>query len=107
MSALFTTILVPVAFEVINKKKLIIHIMQEGLQAFMKHTYSIPKDKIISLLKLVLNNCVFSFQHRFYMQLQGAAVGSPVSPVLANNHMEYFEELALGSQCPIPTPWWK
>ena len=102
MSALFTTILVPVAFEVINKKNLIIHIMQEGL-----YSHSIPKDKIISLLKLVLNNCVFSFQHRFYMQLQGAAVGSPVSPVLANNHMEYFEELALGSQCPIPTPWWK
>ena len=34
-------------------------------------------------------------------------MGLPVSPVKANISMEYFEELALGSQCPIPTPWWK
>ena len=32
---------------------------------------------------------------------------SPVSPVIANIYMEYFEEMALGHQCPIPTPWWK
>ena len=34
-------------------------------------------------------------------------MGSPVSLVIANIYMEYFEELALGSECPIPTPWWK
>ena len=34
-------------------------------------------------------------------------MGSPVSPVIANIYMEYFEELALEPQCPIPTPWWK
>ena len=34
-------------------------------------------------------------------------MGSPVSPVIANIYMEYFEELALGPQCLIPTPWWK
>ena len=33
-------------------------------------------------------------------------MGSPGS-VIANIYMEYFEELALGPQCPIPTPWWK
>ena len=27
-------------------------------------------------------------------------MGSPVSPVTANIYMEYFEELALGLQCP-------
>ena len=37
----------------------------------------------------------------------GAVMGSPVSPVIANIYMEYFEELTLGPQCPIPTPWWK
>ena len=21
--------------------------------------------------------------------------------------MEYFEEIALGPECPIPSPWWK
>ena len=34
-------------------------------------------------------------------------MGSPASPVIANIYMEFFEELALGPQCPIPTPWWK
>ena len=34
-------------------------------------------------------------------------MGSPVTPVIGNVYMEYFEELASGSQCPIPKPWWK
>ena len=106
VSVLFTSIPVPVALEVINRK-LTTHITQEGLQAFLEHSHSIPKDKMISLLEFVLNNCVFSFQHKFYKKLQGAAMGSPVSPVIANIYMEYFEELELGTQCPIPTPWGK
>ena len=56
---------------------------QEGTQSFLQHTH-IPRDKIIALLELVLNNCVFSFQHKLYKQLQGAVMGSPVSPVTAN-----------------------
>ena len=31
----------------------------------------------------------------FYKQLQGAAMGSPVSPVIANIYMEHFESLAI------------
>ena len=34
-------------------------------------------------------------------------MGSPVSPVTTNIYMEYFEELSLGPQCPITTPWSK
>ena len=34
-------------------------------------------------------------------------MGSPVSPVITNIYMEYFEELALGPQCLSPTPWLK
>ena len=34
-------------------------------------------------------------------------MGSPVSPVIANIYVEYFEELVLGPLCPIATPWWK
>ena len=97
--AIFTSIPVPVTLEVINRK-LTTHISQEELQAFLEHSHSICKDKIIALLELVVNNCVFKFQHKFYKQLQGAAMGSPVSPVIANIYMEYFEDLALGPQCP-------
>ena len=32
---------------------------------------------------------------------------TPVSPVIGNIYMGYFEELALGPECPIATPWWK
>ena len=34
-------------------------------------------------------------------------MGPPVSPVIANIYMEYFEEIALDPQCPILTLWWK
>ena len=33
-------------------------------------------------------------------------MGSPVSPVTANIYMDYFEEIALGPQCPTLTSWW-
>ena len=34
-------------------------------------------------------------------------MGFPVSPVIANIYIEYFEGLTLGPPYPIPTPWWK
>ena len=34
-------------------------------------------------------------------------MGSQVSLVIVTIYMKYFEELALGPQCPIPSPWWK
>ena len=34
-------------------------------------------------------------------------MGSPCSPVVANIYMEYFEELALGPELPIPIKEWK
>ena len=80
---LFTSIPVPVAPKVI-KRKLTDQISQEGMQDFLEHSYHTPKGKLITLLEVVLNNCVFSFQQKFYKQLQGAAMGSPVSPVIAN-----------------------
>ena len=53
------------------------------------------------LLKVVLNNCVFSFWGKFYIQLHGAAIGSPCLPVVANIYMEYFEKRALGPELPV------
>ena len=71
----------------------------------MENTCFIPKDKGISLLELVVNNWVFSFQGKLSQQLQGDARDSPVYPVIPYIYMEYYEELALCLQC--PTPWWK
>ena len=77
------------------------------MENFLEHTGIIPKDKGISLLEPVPKNCPFSFQVQFYQQLQGATVGSSVSPIIGKIYMEYFEEIVLGSQCPMPILGWK
>ena len=56
---------------------------------------------IILLLEFCLKNTYFSFQDQFYEQVEGAAMGSPVSPIVANLYMEYLEQKAL-STAPIP-----
>ena len=39
----------------------------------------------------------FSFQGQFHEQVEGAAMGSPVSSIVANLSMEYFEQKALNT----------
>ena len=51
----------------------------------MEHHWSWKeKDEVMQLLKLVLENCVFTFQDKFFKQLHSIAMGSPCSPVVAN-----------------------
>ena len=56
---------------------------------------------IILLLEFCLKNTYFSFQDQFYEQVEGAAMGSPVSPIVANLFMEYLEQKGL---CTAPNP---
>ena len=51
-------------------------------------------DQIISLLEFCFNNTYFQFQGRFF-ELQGAAMGSPISPIVTNLYMEDFEIKAI------------
>ena len=62
----------------------------------MERTVLTDKD-IIPLLELCLHNTYFSFQGQFYEQVEGVAMGSPVSPIVANLYMEYFEQIAIGA----------
>ena len=105
VSALFTSIPVNQALDVINQL-----IIQH--QTDMDFKYNVGKEwyevadhldreDVMALLKVVLNNCVFSFQAKFYKQLHSAAMGSPCSPVVANIYMEYFEKRALGPELPV------
>ena len=89
VSALFTSIPVPVALQVINSK----------ISSCTNFTNicEIPTEKFIKLLEFTLTNCIFCFNTKFYKQLQGAAMGSSASPVIANIYMEYFESLAIPS----------
>ena len=59
-------------------------------------------DDIILLLEFCLKNTYFSFQGQFLEQVEGAAMGSPVSPIVANLYMEYLEQNAQ-TTAPHPT----
>ena len=62
-------------------------------------------EQIISLLEFCLKTTYFQFLGRFYEQLQGAAMGSPISPIVANLYMEDFEIKAISSAEYPPSCW--
>ena len=105
VSALFTSIPVNQALDVINKLIIQHQTDMEFKSKVGKAWYEVAghldREDVMHLLKVVLNNSVFSFQEKFYKQLHGAAMGSPCLPVVANICMEYFEKRALGPELPL------
>ena len=97
VSALFTSIPVPVALQVINSKI--------SICTNFTNVCKIPMKKFIKLLEFTLTNCIFCFNKKFYKQSQSAAMGSPVSPVIANIYMKYFESQAIPLS-PTLVNWW-
>ena len=49
---------------------------------------SMPIQHIISLLEICLRNTYFLLQSKYYEQMHGVAMGSPISPFVANLFME-------------------
>ncbi len=64
-----------------------------------------PHD-IVRLLELCLKHTYFAFQDQFYLQIHGAAMGSPVAALTCNLYMEDFEQKALNTFAHKPD-WWK
>ena len=54
----------------------------------------IPIDNLMEMLTFCVETTYFGMRSDLYRQ-EGLAMGSPLSPVLANTYMEYFEEIAL------------
>ena len=98
VKAIFTSVPIKPALEVIAK------LLKEdpGLQS----RTSMSTQHIMDLLEFCLRSTYFTFRGKFYEQVEGAAMGSPISPIVANLHMESFEVRALQSS-PNPPLLWK
>ena len=62
--------------------------------------YNIPSSIIDKLLKFATSESVFIFNSSLYSQIDGVAMGSPLSLTYANTFMSYNEEIWL-NECPI------
>ena len=66
---------------------------------------NLTTDDIISLLEFVPSNNYFVYNDCIYKQIHGCAMGSPVSPVVANLCMEVIEDSALINSTVPPKIW--
>jgi hypothetical protein len=64
-------------------------------------------EDILALFKLVLTSTYFCFNNEYFEQRDGMAMGSPLSPVIANFFMEDFEERAINQSTLKPTCWYR
>ena len=62
-----------------------------------KRTFLAPED-FVELLEFVLTTIYFVFRGQVYQQKFGTAMGSPVSPIVANLFMEDLEQRAIESE---------
>ena len=89
VSALFTSVPIDPALKII--KDLLVK------DPTHKDGTVIGIDDIILLLEFCLKNTYFSFQGQFFEQVEDVAMGSPVSPIVANLYMEYLKQKALST----------
>lgn len=77
---------------------------------FSKHRQHTPRqnqphgDSIDGPTRTLSRNH-FKQDGNLYQEEHGAAMGSPLSPTIANIYMEFFEELALESTHTRPSLW--
>ena len=97
VTALFTSVPIQPVVNIIQHKLA----NDKGLQ--QRTTMSIKH--IISLLEFHLRSTCFVFQGQYYEQIEGVAMGSPLSPIVANIFMEDFETKALETAAHPPSLW--
>ena len=88
-TALFTSVPVDPALNIIKD------LMEEEISLHDRTVLSV--QNIIELLGFCLQNTYCSFQDKFYEQVEGEAMGSPITPILVTLYMEYFDRKALST----------
>jgi hypothetical protein len=89
VTALFTSVPVQESVQIIQQQL-------EDDPTLAERTTMNP-SQIAEMLSCCLNTTFFSYRGDLYQQSEGAAMGSPVSPIIANLFMEHFESKALSS----------
>ena len=97
VKALFTSISIQPALKIIKK------LLEEDKNLHHRTTMSV--NHIYCLLEFCLTNTYFSFQDKLYEQKEGAAMGSPISLIVANLFIEDFEIRALATSPCTPKLW--
>ena len=89
VKALFTSVPTDSSINIVKQK------LQQDPILRQWTNMSIPQ--IITLLEFCLKSIYFLFQGKYYEQVHGAAMGSPISPLIANLFIEKFKVKALSS----------
>ncbi|XP_076454811.1 uncharacterized protein LOC143289648 [Babylonia areolata] len=93
VTALFTSVSVKDSIDIIRRRLQDDNSLQQRTNLSVEH--------ICDLLSCCLHTTYFTFQGQFInTRTEGAAMGSPVSPIVANLFMEDFEEKVLASSVP-------
>ena len=56
----------------------------------LQHRTSVSVEHITDILEFYLQNTYFLFQGKFFEHIGGAAIESPISPIVASLYMEEF-----------------
>ena len=73
----------------------------------INHDLPLPLSDIIALTKLCICDCKFTFNGEYYQQIFGMAMGNPLSPLLSNLYMEFFERQHLPAIVHFPLHWFR
>ncbi|XP_060520792.1 uncharacterized protein LOC132698616 [Cylas formicarius] len=65
------------------------------------------RNDVTELFRHCLTTTYFQWNKEFYEQVDGVAMGSPLSPVIANFFMEKFEQQALNTAQKKPKCWFR